>query len=264
MLSAMEHFGDISVELGDDHVATVQNNRGPNNFFSLRMLFDLKLAFAHAVDQGARAILFVAEGKNFCAGADFSPDGSRNQADDPDLKGRHIYDEAVDLFSCPIPIVAAVQGAAVGGGLGLACMADLRVGGPSTRMTANFARLGFHQGFGLSVTLPNIVGQQMAMELLYTGRRIKGDVAAQIGLLDRYVEEDQIRATAHELAAEIAASAPLAVQSIKNTLRGHLPREIRQITDHELVEQNKLQQTQDWKEGVKAMAERRTPNFTAS
>ena len=260
----METIGDITVEIGDDHVAVVQNNRGPNNFFSLRMLFDLKKAFAYAADNGGRAILLCADGKNFCAGADFSPDGARNQPDDPELAGRHIYDEAVDLFSCPLPVVAAVQGASVGGGLGLACMADFRVGGPSTRMTANFARLGFHQGFGLSVTLPDILGKQMAMELLYTGRRIKGDTAGEIGLLDRYVEDDQIRAVAHELAAEIAGSAPLAVRSIKNTLRGHLPREIRAITDHELVEQNKLQQTSDWKEGVKAMSERRDPNFTAS
>lgn len=260
----METIGDITVDIGDDHVATVQINRGPNNFFSLRMLFDLKSAFKYAVENDGRAILLCAEGKNFCAGADFSPDGGRNQPDAPELQGRHIYDEAVDLFSCPVPIVAAVQGASVGGGLGLACMADFRVGGPSTRMTANFARLGFHQGFGLSVTLPDIVGKQKAMELLYTGRRIKGDVAGELGLLDRYVEDDQIRATAHELAAEIAGSAPLAVQSIKDTLRGHLPRSIRAITDHELVVQNKLQQTADWKEGVKAMSERRDPNFSGS
>ncbi len=260
----MHIIGDIAANIGDDYVATVEIRRPPNNFFSLRMLFDLKSSFSHVVDEGARSILLCAEGKNFCAGADFKPDGDRNQPDDPALRGRHIYDEAVDLFSCPIPIVAAVNGAAVGGGLGLACMADFRYGTEATRMTANFARLGFHQGFGLSVTLPNIVGQQKAMELLYTGRRIKGDEAAEIGLLDHLVEAEQLRSSAHELAAEIAISAPLAVRSIKNTLRGHLPREIRQITDHELVEQNKLQATEDWKEGVRAMAERRNPNFTGT
>ncbi len=261
----METIGDITITIGDDHVAVVENHRAPHNFFSLRMLHDIGRAFAYAADNGARCILLCAEGKNFCAGADFSPSGGRNQADDPDLAGRHIYDEAVVLFSCPIPVVAAVQGAAVGGGLGLACMADFRFGTPNTRMTANFARLGFHQGFGLSVTLPDIVGKQRAQELLYTGRRINGEQAAEIGLLDYLVDnDDDLRAEAHKLAAEIAGSAPLAVRSIKNTLRGHLPVAIREITNHERVEQDRLQKTNDWKEGVKAMAERREPNFTAS
>lgn len=258
----MDTFGDITVSIDDAHVATVEICRPPNNFFSLRMLHDISLAFEKASDDGARSILLCAQGKNFCAGADFSPGGDRNQPDDPALAGRHIYDEAVDLFSCPIPVVAAVNGAAVGGGLGLACMADFRFGTESTRMTANFARLGFHQGFGLSVTLPGIVGQQKGMELLYTGRRIKGEEAAELGLLDYLVTDEELRSRAYELAREIAESAPLAVRSIKNTLRGHLPRDIRAATDHELVEQNKLQQTEDWKEGVKAMAERRIPNFS--
>ncbi len=260
----METIGDITITIGDDHVAVVENHRAPNNFFSLRMLHDIGKAFDYAAENGARSILFCAEGKNFCAGADFSPGGGRNQPDDPELAGRHIYDEAVVLFSCPIPVVAAVQGAAVGGGLGLACMADFRFGTPNTRMTANFARLGFHQGFGLSHTLPEIVGKQRAQELLYTGRRITGEQAAEIGLLDYLVSDDDLRAEAHKLAAEIAVSAPLAVRSIKQTLRGHLPKAIREITNHERAEQDRLQKTNDFKEGVKAMAERRDPNFTNS
>jgi 2-(1,2-epoxy-1,2-dihydrophenyl)acetyl-CoA isomerase len=265
MLSAMQTIGDITITIGDDHVAVVEIHRAPNNFFSLRMLHDIGKAFDWAAENGGRSVLFCAEGKNFCGGADFSPSGGRNQPDDPELAGRHIYDEAVVLFSCPIPVVAAVQGAAVGGGLGLACMADFRFGTPNTRMTANFARLGFHQGFGLSQTLPEIVGKQRAMELLYTGRRITGEQAAEIGLIDHLVaDEADLRAEAHKLAAEIAGSAPLAVRSIKNTLRGHLPTSIREITSHERIEQDRLQKTNDWKEGVKAMAERRDPNFTAS
>ena len=159
-------------------------------------------------------------------------------------------------------MVAAVQGAAVGGGLGLACMPDFRVTAPEARFTANFARLGFHHGFGLTVTLPGLVGQQRALELLYTGRRITGEDAAAIGLADKLVPLDQVRSAAHELAAEIAGSAPLAVTSIRQTMRGDLAARIRAATDRELVEQDRLQQTDDWREGVKAMAERRTPDFT--
>ena len=135
---------------------------------------------------------------------------------------------------------------------------------PKPRFSANFARLGFHHGFGLSVTLPAIVGQQRALELLYTGRRIDGATAHTIGLADRLVALGDVRTAAHELAAEIAGSAPLAVASIRSTMRSGLPDRIRIATDREKAEQERLQQTDDWREGTAAMAERRPPNFTGT
>ncbi len=261
-------FGDVHVTLGDDHVATAEVRRPPNNFFDLALIDSLAEAFA-AVDQdpNARAILLCSEGKHFCAGANFAaraeglePEPPKN----PDGTPRHLYDAAVALFSTETPVVAAVQGAAIGGGLGLACMPDFRIAAPEARFSANFARLGFHHGFALSTTLPGIVGQQRAIELLYTGRRIDGEEAALIGLADRVVPLDDLRSEANGLAAEIAASAPLAVTSIRQTMRGDLAKRVREATDRELAEQDRLQQTNDWREGVKAMAERRTPNFTGT
>ncbi len=263
----METFGEITVEVDTaNHVALVEIHRPPNNFFSLEMLASLADAF-DAVDanNGARCIVLAGEGKNFCAGAEF-------KAKDPQLTSarstksdRHIYDEAFRLFSCKTPSVAAVVGAAIGGGLGLACMPDFRVGGPGSRFSANFAQLGFHHGFGLSASLPAIVGNQVALDLLYTGRRINGARAAEIGLIDRYVDnDDDIRAAATELAAEIASSAPLAILSIRETMRGHLPAAIRAATDREKAEQDRLTGTADWKEGVRAMGERRPPKFIGS
>jgi enoyl-CoA hydratase/carnithine racemase len=157
--------------------------------------------------------------------------------------------------------VAAIQGAAIGGGFGLALMPDFRIATPESRFSANFARLGFHHGFGLSVTLPRLVGQQAAMELLYTGRRIKGDEAQKLGLCDRLVPADRLRDEARSLAREIAISAPLAVRSIRETLRGDLAQDIRRATDREKAEQDRLQKTEDWREGTKAMSERREPDF---
>lgn len=259
----MPQFGDVSVEVNDDRVALVEVQRPPHNFFSPAMLSSLADAFdAVDADPEARCIVVAGQGKNFCAGASLDekdPKLTSEVAGGEDQP--HIYDYAVRMFGAKTPIVAAVHGAAVGGGLGLACMADFRVGGPGTRMTANFARLGFHQGFGLSVTLPAIIGQQRALEMFYTGKRIKGDEAAELGLLDRFVPDDDIRATAFELAKEIALSAPLAVESIKETMRGHLPAAIRAATDREREEQERLRDTADWKEGVAAMAQRRVPNF---
>ena len=265
----MPEFGDIHAEVGDDNVALIEVRRPPNNFFSLAMLGSIAdaMEWVDATDE-ARCVLLASEGKNFCAGADLAADDPKTtseQANQGTGPGRHIYDECFRLFSCRTPVVAAVKGAAVGGGLGLACMADFRVGGPGTRMTANFARLGFHHGFGLSVTLPGIVGQQKAMDLLYTGKRIRGEEAAAIGLLDRYVDDDEaIRTEARAWAADIAISAPLAVESIRQTMRGHLAAQVRAATDREKAEQDRLRRTNDFREGVKAMAERRDPVFTRS
>jgi enoyl-CoA hydratase/carnithine racemase len=143
-------------------------------------------------------------------------------------------------------------------------MPDFRVAAPEARFSANFARLGFHHGFGLSVTLPDLVGRQRAMELLYTGRRIKAPEALEIGLCDRIAPLAELRDAAKGLAREIAISAPLAVRSIRETLRGDLPGRIRAATDREKAEQERLQKTKDFREGVRAMSERRPPNFSGS
>jgi enoyl-CoA hydratase/carnithine racemase len=200
------------------------------------------------------------EGKHFCAGANFQSRESWGN-EQLDNQASQLYVEAVRIFSGRKPVVAAVHGAAVGGGLGLALSADFRVTCEDARFSANFARLGFHQGFGLSVTLPRLVGHTRASLLLFTGRRVKGDDAVSIGLADELVPQAQVRDRAHELAGEIAGSAPLAVQSIRATLRAGLAEEIARITDHELAEQSKLRTSDDFREGIAAMAERRPPAF---
>jgi len=264
----LEGFGDVAVTLDDRFVATVEIRRPPHNFFDGELIGDLASAFeALDDDPRCRAIVLCSEGKNFCAGAQLGGGGAKNgerAAREPRAKARHLYDEAVRLFRTGTPVVAAVQGAAIGGGLGLALMPDFRVAAPEARFAANFARLGFHHGFGLSVTLPELVGRSRAMELLYTGRRIPGEEALAMGLCDRLVPRDELRAAASDFAAEIAASAPLAVRSIRETLRGDLAERIRAATDREKVEQERLQKTRDFREGVRAMGERRTPSFTGS
>ena len=250
-------FGDIHVMLADDYVATVEIRRPPNNFFDRALLASIVEAFDElSRDEQCRAIVLCSEGRHFCAGVDVSgPPPSK------DKEAGHLYDEAVKLFANPTPVVAAIQGAAVGGGLGLALMADFRVASPDARFSANFARLGFHHGFGLTVTLPRLVGQQRAAEMLYTGQRVKSDEALRIGLCDRLATADTVRDLSRSLASEIAQSAPLAVRSIRDTLRGDLSEEIRVATDHEKAEQDRLQQTSDFREGIGASMERRPHEF---
>jgi enoyl-CoA hydratase/carnithine racemase len=250
-----QSFGDVRVTVAD-HVAAVTICRAPDNFFDQALIASLADAYeALAARHDVRCIVLGAEGKNFCAGAAL---GRRST---PAPGGGHLYDQALRLFAAPLPVVAAVRGAAVGGGLGLALSADFRVGSSGTRCTANFARLGFHHGFALSVTLPAVVGRQRALELLYTGARLSGQHAHDIGLLDRLVEDDDIDAAAHRLAREIATSAPLAVRSIRQTMRSELVDQVRAATARERAEQDRLSATADFAEGVRAMAERRTPEF---
>jgi 2-(1,2-epoxy-1,2-dihydrophenyl)acetyl-CoA isomerase len=249
---------DVTVELGDDFVATVEIHRPPDNYIDLMVVGGVADAYeALGRDQSCRAIVLCSEGKHFSAGVSFG----RETTNAGPLRNGDFYQEAVRIFAASTPVVAAVQGAAVGGGLGLALSADFRVASPESRFWANFARLGFHHGFGMTVTLPAIVGRQAALELLYTARRVHGEDARSIGLCDRLVPADRIRNEAHELAAEIAGSAPLAVRSIRRTLRGELAEKVRDATQHEQAEQLRLMLTEDFREGLSAVAERREPRF---
>ena len=200
-------MSDVSVEIDESGlVAILEIRRGPNNFFDVDLIGDLADALDTLASGAVRAVVLCSEGKHFCAGADFSgASGAPRREGAP-----HLYDVAIRLFEQPLPIVAAVQGAAIGGGLGLALAADFRVATPDSRFAANFALLGFHHGFGLTVTLPLVVGHQAAIDLLYTGRRIDGSTARELGLCDILVGADELRQRAAAYASEIAAAGPLA------------------------------------------------------
>ena len=249
---------DVGVSF-DNHVAMVEIRRPPHNFFDLELIRGLADVFEHLdTDANCRAIVLASEGSAFCAGANFS---NRAAPTTQDGATNPLYFEAIRLFACAKPVVAAVQGPAIGGGLGLALVADFRVTCAEGRFSANFTRLGFHPGFGLSVTLPRLIGRQNASLLMYTGRRMNGEEAVAIGLADRLVPQHQLRSEALNFAAELAASAPLALQSTRATLRMNLVAQLKEAVAHESREQQRHFQTQDFKEGIKAMAERRPPQF---
>jgi len=257
---------DVDVSF-DGNVATVELRRPPHNFFDIALVQHLADAFEDLeTDRRCHAIVLAAQGSSFCAGANFSArePAVTSEATPPHRSPRAVnplYAEAIRLFSCAKPVVAAVHGPAVGGGLGLALVADFRVTCAEARFSANFNRLGIHPGFGLSVTLPRLVGQQQAALLFFTGRRIAGDAALAIGLADLLVPQDQVRAEAQKLAREIATSAPLAVQSTRATLRAGLVEQIRSAVARESIEQNRQLASADFREGVAAMAARREPRF---
>ena len=256
-------MADINVSK-NGHIGTVELNRPPNNFLDMELIGEVAGAFeAFDRDDNIRAIVLCSAGKHFCAGANLGQRLVNEAAGQPPQTGKHLYHEANRLVRTKKPFVAAVQGAAVGAGCGLALVADFRVGCSEVRLSTNFARQGYHPGFGTTHTLQRIVGVQKASWLLYTGERIDGDEAFEIGLIDRLVPLEKVRDTAYAVAEEIARSAPLAVQATRVTLRRDLEREFAAATEREFFEQTWLRATDDYKEGVAAMNARREPNFKA-
>ncbi len=258
-------MSDIGVEKSG-HVALVEIRRPPHNFFDIPLIKEIAEAFeSFDEDVNIRAIVLAAQGKAFCAGANFGDgstlDGQGRRPNEPGPGVAPLYVEGNRLFRTKKPIVAAVHGAAVGGGLGLAMVADFRVACPETRFCANFTRLGFHPGFGLTVTLPAVVGQTKAALMFYTSRRVTGEEAYAMGLADVLVPQQQVRDAAINLASEISENSPLGLVATRMTLRGDIADRVRKATDHELEEQTRLRKTEDFKEGVKAVFERRLPNF---
>ena len=219
-----------------------------------------------ATSKSAPSVL-AAQGKAFCAGANFG-DPARQEAEaraktDPasNLPINHLYVQAVRIFRNKKPIVAAVHGAAIGGGLGLAVSADFRVTCPEARFAANFTKLGFHPGFGLTTTLPELVGKNNAELIFYTSRRVTGEEAYPDGPRQCLRAAGPGARRGHEARAgdrRMLAARP-ALDPRHHARRPRRPRAGRHQPRTRRAEQ--AARTEDFKEGVKATAERRVANF---
>ncbi|MEQ1781877.1 MAG: enoyl-CoA hydratase/isomerase family protein [Hyphomonadaceae bacterium] len=254
-----DRIGDVHITR-DGFVATVMIDKPPINAVSVDLMRDLADALAGLDKDGVtRAVVLATAGKVFCSGADLSNRTSEGPI--PERSINPLYDQAVRLFSTELPIVVAVQGAAIGAGLGLSLIGDFRVAAPEARFAANFTKLGFHPGFGLTYTLPRLIGRQNAAMMFLTGERYDASEALEMGLIDDLVDLPRLVGRAQTMAATIAENAPLAVRSTRKTLRGDLAAAVRAATDHEFSEQQWLMKTDDFKEGVKAVTERRAGDF---
>jgi enoyl-CoA hydratase/carnithine racemase len=263
----MSTYTDIGVEK-HDHVGLIEIRRPPLNFFDVSLINQIADALEEFDrDVEIRCSVLAAQGKAFCAGANFSDPARQEQEKRAEsnpgenLPINHLYVQAVRIFRNQKPFVAAIHGAAIGGGLGLAVSADFRVTCPEARFAANFTKLGFHPGFGLTTTLPELIGKNNAELMFYTSRRVTGEEAYRWGLANELVPQDQVRDAAMKLAGEIAECSPLGLVSTRATMRKGLADRVLAATNHELVEQNRLRLTEDFKEGVQATSERRVANF---
>ena len=267
-----ESGSDVSVALGDDHVAIVEIHRPPNNFFDVDLIRRLADAF-EVLGRGpdCRSILLCSEGKHFCAGADFAGGGGRRDSDRDGERERnrdrrsdgHLYDEAIRLFEQPLPVVAVVQGAAIGGGLGLALAADFRVAAPEARFAANFAKLGFHHGFALSAR--RCRPRWGCNERSTCCTPVAGSVARRhcgSGCAIGSLRSNNCAAWRGTTRPRSPHLPPWRSARSGSRCAADLVDQARAAMVREGAEQDRLVQTDDWREGVAAVTERRPARFT--
>ncbi len=247
-------------------IATIQLNRPENrNSMTPEVLARFRERVdAVRADASLRAVVFTGTGASFCAGADFRSTpavaGSGGDAF-PAERSFATYEPFLSVFELEVPTIAALNGHAVGGGLGLALVCDLRIANREAKYGANFARLGFHSGMAISHLLPRIVGVPVAADLLFTGRLVTGEEAAAIGLVNEAVEPARVAETALAKARSIASAAPLAVRLMKRSLYEGVGWNPRAAAWQEALAQSATLATEDAREGIRALLEKREPKF---
>lgn len=249
---------------GELHVATLTLHRPEAlNAISRQLAMELLAACAALTElEDVRAVVVTGAGdRAFSAGADLK----ERRILAPDERAAHTaaIEAAADaLAALPMPTIAAVRGFALAGGAELAIACDLRVAAEDATFGFPEVKIGIFPGAGGALRLPRIVGTGTARDLLFTGRRITADDAYRLGLVDRLVPAESVIEAATDVAALIAANAPLAVRALKQALEeshGRSPDEARRAVN---ALRAALDSTADYEEGLAAFAERRSPRFT--
>ena len=250
---------------GDSHVGVLSLHRPDNRNSMTPELLDAFAVASRAAraDTGARCVIVTGSGSSFSAGADFKSTIQRDGDDRaPNEKSYAMYEPFLSLLDLPVPVIGALNGHAVGGGFGLALVCDLRIGAVDAKYGANFVRLGLAPGMAISYLLPRLIGLARANELLLTGALVDGARAEALGILNRAVPAADVLATAHELANQITAAAPLAVRATKLAIRRGLDLHVREAARAEAYAQAETVATSDAREGIAALLAKRDPQFT--
>ena len=217
-------------------------------------------------DQSVRVVILRGAGRAFCAGLDLketnAADGRNSVADG--LRGqRHIAELAIKIHRAPQPFIAAVHGAAAGGGFGMALASDIRVAGESARMNAAFIRIGLSAcDVGVSYFLPRLVGTSVASELMLTGDFIDAERALATGLVSRVVPDAELDRAAEEMARKILRNSPLGVRLTKECLGYSVDAPTLEAAIA-MEDRNQIltTRTKDVREGIAAFLERRDPQY---
>jgi enoyl-CoA hydratase/carnithine racemase len=246
------------------HIGIITLNRPDNRNSMTPELLD---AFQGAVADARkvhelRVVVLTGLGSCFSSGADFNVGVQRGGGEAlASAKSYAMYEAFLGMLDLEVPVIGALNGHAVGGGFGLSLLCDMRIANRDAKYGANFTRLGFASGMAISHTLPRIVGLARASELLYTGELINGERAAQIGYANEAVAADEVMPRAMHLAERIARSAPLAVRATRAGMRRGMVAEIREAARLEAFAQAETVATEDAREGMAALLEKRVPTF---
>lgn len=259
-------MSDVLWHLGDDHVGTITLNRpDARNALTWGMYADLERLIREAPSTGARCLVVTGADPAFCSGDDVRQvmgGGAEGKAPlSPAERTPRLTPAADALLHCDLPVVAAVNGAAVGWGMELAMMADIRVASERARFGELFVLRGLVSDVAGVGRLAQLVGRERAAELLFTGDVIDAASAHTAGLVSRVVAHDDLLPTAHALAARIAANPPLAVQQLKAGLRRAVDPDWHDLGAWVSATLANLFTTADHREGVRAFLEKRPPVF---
>lgn len=248
-----------------DRIAVVTIDRpARRNAMTRDMLaaFEAHLAAVRA-DADVRALVVTGVDGAFCSGADLTAIGALG---DGDARAAHerlreLYTPFLAIGEVEVPTLAAITGACVGGGIGLAMHCDVRVIADDAPIGVNFARLGIPPGLGISALLPKLVGYEAAAEMLFTGELLRGEEAARVGLVRRAVPRERVLPETLALAARIASGAPLAIRQMKRMLRVVARPDLEAVLELEAFAQAQLSSSRDAREGIAAILEGREPRF---
>ena len=225
-----------------------------------------------SVDNDLRAVILTGAGSAFSAGGDLDMIDSRARAGVENPGGevreghrrfmREFYGLFLSIRDLPCPVLAAINGHALGAGFCVALACDLRVAAREARLGLNFTRLGIHPGMGATWLLPRLVGPAVAADLLFTGRVVDGAEAERLGLVNRTMPSAEVLGATRALASEIASAAPAAVRAAKRSLARSPGATLSEQLDTEASEQALNYESRDLLEGIAAARERRSPRFS--
>lgn len=256
----MSNFETILVEQHDHVLAITLNRADKLNAINDQMIQELHASLDQAQDNGTRIITVTGAGRAFCAGADLSAFGKEPGDSIPFLE--RLQELLVRLAEFPTPVIAAVNGTAMGGGLELILACDFAIAANNVKVGDGHTNVGAIPGGGSSVLLPGRIPTGLALYVLYSGERLEAEALREAGLFIELTEPEALAQRVHDVAANLAAKSPLALQHIKR-----LVREGQQIDDRATamaleIETNRTYSlSHDFAEGVAAFSEKRVPNF---
>jgi enoyl-CoA hydratase len=257
-------YETLTLERPDEHVLVVMLDRPEAaNAMNTQMGLELTELFEpFQVDQeGLRCIVMTGRGeKAFCAGGDLKE--RRGMSDEVWQRQHAIFERMLRaLIGCPLPVIAAVNGAAYGGGCEIAAAADFCYASSSARFALTEVTLGIMPGAGGTQTLPRAVGERRAKEIILTGRPFTVAEAEAWGLVNRVLEPDRLMPEALETARCIAGNGPISVRQAKQSIQRGMQMSISDGLAFEIEAYNRMVPTEDRREGVLAFNERRKPVF---